>query len=103
MANEAKLYMVTLQVGDVPKEFYQEHGPRDIAYTRALIDAGTVVEMFVSMNRRQIWLAIRAADEVALKQITDGFPMSPYLTVEQREVMNLGAQVRSGQVGPPRG
>ncbi len=102
MSDERKLYLVTLQVGDVPKAFYQEHGPRDIVYTRALIDDGTVSEMFVSMNRREIWMAIRAKDTDALKVITDGFPMSPYLTVEQREVMNLGAQVRSGQMGPPR-
>jgi len=99
---EDKLYMVTLQVAEVPKAFYQEHGPRDITYTRALIDEGRVVEMFVSTNRRQLWMAIRAADEAALKVITDGFPMSPYLTVEHREVMNLGAQVRSGLMGPPR-
>lgn len=99
---KGKLYMVTLQVGEVPKAFYQEHGPRDITYTRGLMEAGSVIEMFVSMNRREIWMTIAAEDEAALKQITDGFPMSPYLTVDYREVMNLGAQVRSGVMGPPR-
>lgn len=91
---DKKLFFVDLEVGDVPKEFYQENGQREIDYTRNLIHAGVIEYLLVSKNRRHSYITFEVTDEQALEQYLDGFPLKPFFTIHHKEVMDLAEMVK---------
>jgi muconolactone delta-isomerase len=92
---ENTLYFVQLDVGDVPKEFYQENGQREIDYTQQLIRSGKIKYLLVSRNRRHSHITFEVADEAELQGLLDGFPLKQYFTISFHEVMDLAEMVRS--------
>ncbi len=48
---EPTLYFVDIEVGEVPKAFYQENGQKEIDYTRELIHSGKIKQLLVSFKR----------------------------------------------------
>ncbi len=94
-AEHTRLFMISLQVGDVPATFYREHGAREIAYTQGHIQAGTIRELFMAKDRRTSFLLVSAREEGEVSALIEGFPLRPYLTATVHEVRDLGAEVRS--------
>ena len=89
------LYFVELEVGEVPRDFYQENGQKEIDYTRELIHSGKIKYLLVSKNRRHSYITFNVADENELQNLLDGFPLKPYFTISHKEVMDLAEMVRS--------
>lgn len=92
---ESTLYFVDLEVGEVPKAFYQENGQKEIDYTRELIHSGKIKQLLVSKNRRHSMITFAVCDQEELNSLLDGFPLKPYFTINHREVMDLAEMVRS--------
>ncbi len=92
---EPTLYFVDLEVGEVPKEFYQENGQKEIDYTRELIHSGKIKHLLVSKNRRHSMITFAVDNEEELNKLINGFPLKPYFTINTREVMDLAELVRS--------
>lgn len=92
---ESTLYFVDLEVGEVPKAFYQENGQKEIDYTRELIHSGKIKHLLVSKNRRHSMITFAVCDQEELNSLLDGFPLKPYFTINHREVMDLAEMVRS--------
>ncbi len=88
------LYFAALEVGEVPKEFYQENGQREIEYTQNLIHSGKIKYLLVSKNRRHLHITFEVADEAELQLLLDGFPLKPYFTINYHEVIDLAETVR---------
>jgi muconolactone delta-isomerase len=92
---EPTLYFVDLEVGEVPKDFYQENGKKEIAYTRELIHSGKIKHLLVSKNRRHSMITFAVDSEDELNNLINGFPLKPYFTINSREVIDLAEMVRS--------
>ena len=92
---EPILYFVDLEVGEVPKDFYQKNGQKEIDYTRALIHSGKIKHLLVSKNRRHSMIAFAVSSVEELNSLIDGFPLKPYFTINYREVIDLAEMVRS--------
>ena len=92
---ETILYFVDLEVGEVPKDFYQENGQKEIDYTRELIHSGKIKHLLVSKNRRHSMIAFAVSNVEELNSLIDGFPLKPYFTINYREVIDLAEMVRS--------
>lgn len=93
--SERKLYFVDLAVGDVPKDFYQANGQKEIDYTQALINNGKIKYLLVSKNRRHSMITFDVADENELQELLQGFPLRQYFTISYKEVIDLAHMVRS--------
>ena len=92
---EPTLYFVDLEVGEVPKDFYQKNGQKEIDYTRELIHSGKIKHLLVSKNRRHSMITFAVTNVEELNLLIDGFPLKPYFTINYREVMDLAEMVRS--------
>ena len=92
---EPILYFVDLEVGEVPKDFYQKNGQKEIDYTRELIHSGKIKHLLVSKNRRHSMIAFAVSSVEELNSLIDGFPLKPYFTINYREVIDLAEMVRS--------
>jgi muconolactone delta-isomerase len=92
---EPILYFVDLEVGEVPKDFYQKNGQKEIDYTRELIHSGKIKHLLVSKNRRHSMISFAVSGVEELNSLLDGFPLKPYFTINYREVMDLAEMVRS--------
>lgn len=94
---DSTLYYTQLDVGEVPKDFYQENGQREIEYTQGLIRSGKIKHLLVSKNRRHSHITFAVSGETELLEILDGFPLKPYFSTSYHEVMDLAEMVRAKQ------
>lgn len=97
------LYFVDLEVGEVPKEFYQGNGKKEINHTRELIRSGKIKHLLLSKSRRRSMITFAVSSLEELNSLHDGFPLKPYFTINYREVMDLAEMVRSQLFYKPRG
>lgn len=93
--SDKTLFFVDLEVGEVPKSFYQENGQKEIDYTRGLINDGKIKYLMVSKNRRHNMITFEVNDEAELKELLEGFPLRPYFTINYKEVIDMAEMVRN--------
>ena len=99
--SDKQVYLVELEVGDVPKDVYKKRGQEEIAYTQKLVQDGTIKNLVVTKNRRKSWFTIEVPNQEALQSILEGFPLKEYFTLNQHEVIDLVAAIKSGKGRPP--